>query len=224
MFYFLILLKIVIIRNNLSYEEFRKALIKFKIFSISEVRKTFPQFDNKRLVEWQDKGYIQKLINKWYFFSEIPITEHLLYRVSNCIHHPSYISLESALSYYHLIPEHVYTHQAVSTRKTITYETLVGHFNYRHLKPELYFGYIIIQKEGLPVIIADLEKAILDYLYLNAAVQTKEDIQGLRWNVHEIEAKLNWEKLYAYATIFDSPTLNKRLKALKKTVLDAHTA
>jgi len=156
-------------------------------------------------------------------FSEIAITEHLLYRVSNCIHHPSYISLESALSYYQLIPEHVYTHQAVSTRKTISYETEVGHFNYRHLKTNLYFGYVIVQKDGLPIVIADFEKAILDYLYLNASVQTKEDIQALRWNANEIETKLDWDKLYTYAAIFNSTTLNKRIKALKKIILDAHT-
>lgn len=218
------MLKLAIIRNNLSYEEFRKSLIGFKVFSISDVRKIFPQFDSKRLVEWQQRGYLKKLINKWYLFSEISTTEHLLYRISNCLHHPSYISLESALSYYHLIPEEAYTQQAVSTRKTILYETPVGHFNYRHLKPTLYFGYLVIHKEGLPITIAEPEKTILDYLYLSASVRTKEDIQALRWNLMEIESRFDWGKLYTYARIFKSSTLDKKISALKKIILDAHLA
>lgn len=218
------MLKKGIIRNNLSYQSFRKELINFKVFSLAEVRKVFPHFDFKRLVEWQQKDYIRKLINKWYLFTEVPLTEHLLYRISNCLHHPSYVSLESALSFYQLIPEQVYTLQAVSTRKTILYETPVGHFNYRTIKPELYFGYRVLHTEGLPVVIADLEKAILDYFYLQASVKTQEDIQGLRWNLEEIQAALDWEKLYTYSAVFNSSTVDKKVKNLKKMILNAHTA
>ena len=208
----------------MTYEAFRRDLISFKIFSISDVRKAFLHFDSRRLVEWQKKGYIQKLTNKWYYFSEIPLTEHLLQRISNCLHHPSYISLESAISFYHIIPEHVFTHQAVSTRKTILYETPAGNFNYRSIKKELYFGYQIIYNEGLPVVIADLEKAILDYLYLNPSVKTGEDIQGLRWNFDEIQNQLDWEKLHNYKILYNSKILDKRVSILKKMLLNAHSA
>lgn len=205
-----------IIRNNLSYHQFRKELIRFKVFSLIDVKKVFSDFDSKRLVEWQQKGYIKKLINKWYLFSEVPVSEDLLFRISNCLHNPSYISLESALLYYHLIPEQVYTVQAISTRKTILYQTATGNFKYRAIKAPFYFGYQVLHSEGLPILMADLEKAILDYFYLNARIKTIEDIRGLRWNIEELKNLLDFKKLDRYAAVFNSPTLNKKIMMLKK--------
>ena len=124
----------------MTWIEFRNALIEYKVFSTGDIKKYFPRFDTKRLVEWQQKKYIRKLINKWYLFAEIPVDEMLLFRICNCIYQPSYISLESALGFYHFIPEAVYSQQAVTTRKTITYKTTAGTFNYRTLKPSFYFG------------------------------------------------------------------------------------
>lgn len=190
---------------------------------MGDVKKAFPDFDSKRLVEWQEKGYIKKLINKWYLFSDTIMTEQLAFRVSNCLHHPSYISMESGLSYYHMIPEGVYSYQAVSTRKTLTYTTPIGAFNYRSLKPALYFGYAVIQAEGMPALLAEPEKALLDFLYLNTHLKSIEDIAALRLNWYEIHQAVKWEKLLHYAKAFDSPVLDKRIKLLKKLLLDAYT-
>lgn len=170
------------------------------------------------MVEWQQKGYLKKLINKWYIFSEVPLNEFILYRISNCLYHPSYISLESAFSYYNLIPEGVYSFQAVSTIKTITYHTPVGVFYYRNLKPDFYFGYQILHSEELPILMAEIEKALLDYLYLNKQIKTVQDVASLRFNIEELRSKINWEKLFNYAKVFDSDILNKRIKLLKKIV------
>lgn len=200
----------------MTFFDLRTALLDFKVFSLGDIKKLFPDFDSRRLVEWQQKNYIRKLINKWYVFSEVPIDELLLFRISNCLHRPSYVSLESALSYYNLIPEAVYSQQAITTRKTITYETQVGTFNYRSVKPELFFGYKIIHKDKLPVMIADIEKALLDYLYLTASLKTMKDIEALRFNFMELQNRVDWDKLDKYALVFNSKTLNNRIKGLKK--------
>jgi predicted transcriptional regulator of viral defense system len=205
-------------RNNLSYNQFKNALQSFKIFSIRDVGKAFPEFDSRRLVEWQKKEYIQKLTNKWYIFSDITPYERLSFRISNCLCMPSYISLESALSYYHLIPEAVYTFQAITTRKTIQYNTPKGYFNYRNIKPELFFGYQVIHVDNLPVLIADAEKAVLDLLYLNATLHSEKDIRELRFNRDEFQ-KMDWNKLDYYQLAFGSKVLNNRIKELKKIVL-----
>lgn len=202
----------------MTYLKFRQALISYKIFSLRDIFKLFPSFDTRRLVEWQRKGYISKLINKWYLFTEIPVDEMLLYRISNCLHRPSYVSLESALSYYHLIPEAVYSLQAVTTLKTITYETHVGTFNYRSIKPQLFFGYQILHQDTLPVLIAEIEKAILDYLYLNVNLKTAHDIEAIRLNTAELQNTFDWNKLEKYALVFESEALNKRIKNLKETL------
>jgi predicted transcriptional regulator of viral defense system len=209
-------------RNNLTWIEFRNALIVYKVFSTGDAKKYFPDFDTKRLVEWQKKKYINKLINKWYLFAETPVDELLLYRISNCLCQPSYISLQSALGYYHFIPEAVYSFQAITTRKTITYTTTAGTFNYRALKPAFYFGYRMLYKDKLPVLIAEPEKALLDYLYLTGSLNTLKDMQALRLNYTALQQTIDWKKLDDYAKLFNSKTLDKRIKHLKKLSLHAH--
>ena len=157
----------------MTYNLFRERLHWLKLFSLTDIRKVFPSFDSRRLVEWQNKGYIKKVINRWYVFTDIPAEEHLLLWTSNRIYHPSYISMETALSYYGLIPEAVYTTTAVSTLKTKLFDTPLGAFSYRHLKPALFFGYQLLNWKGFPIKMAEPEKVILDYFYLNPQLNPK---------------------------------------------------
>jgi predicted transcriptional regulator of viral defense system len=207
----------------MTYLGFRSALLPFQVFSTRDAEKCFPGFDSRRLVEWQQKGYIRKLVNKWYLFSECLIDESLLFRISNCIYKPSYISLESALAYYHLIPEAVYTQKAITTRKTIRYTTALGTFDYHSLKPGLFFGYSIFHKDKLPIMMAEMEKAILDYLYLNASLKSAKDIEQIRLNSGELNHNINWGKLEKYQSAFESKTLDNRIKNLKKQLENADT-
>jgi len=200
----------------MTYLDFRTALYSFEVFCIRDIEKLFPKFDSRRLVEWQRKGYIQKLINKWYLFADIPIDDRFRNRISNCLHRPSYISLESALSHYGLIPEAVYSVQNITTKKTIAYETIAGTFNYRNIKAQLFFGYEVDNSQTIPLLIASPEKAILDYLYLNHQLNTIEDIEGLRLNLTTFNEIIKKNRLTSYAACFDSKTLNKRLNLLNK--------
>jgi predicted transcriptional regulator of viral defense system len=206
----------------MNYNQFRIALHGLNVFSIRDVTKLFPNFDSRRLVEWQQKGYLQKLVNKWYLFSDIAMDDFLRYRISNCLYRPSYISLESALSQYNLIPEGVYTIQNITTRKTILYETAIGSFQFRNLKTSVFFGYYVDRRNNLPVLMADPEKALLDFLYLSPQIKTMVDMQGLRFNIIELNNIINWEKLEKYATCFESTVLNKRIYLLKKLITDAN--
>ena len=110
----------------MNYLDFQKHFISFQVFSIQDIKKVYSGFDSRRLSEWSDKGYIEKIINKWYRFKEVPLDEFLRFRISNCICHPSYLSLSTALSWHGLIPEAVYTQQAVTTRKTTSDNTHSG--------------------------------------------------------------------------------------------------
>ena len=200
----------------MNYIQFREALYDFTVFSTWDIEKLFPGFDTRRLVEWQQKGYLQKLINKWYTFSDITMDEKLHYRIGNCLCRPSYISLESALSHYDFIPEGVYTIQSITTRKTILYETVAGSYQYRNLKPYLFFGYGVERSGDLPVLMAEPEKAILDFLYLNPRIHSMADMEGLRFNIQALKNRIHWEKLEKYAACFESATLHKRISLLKK--------
>lgn len=195
----------------MNYLGFREALHGFKIFSLTDIKKIFPAFDSRRLVEWQAKGYIKKIINRWYMFADVPIEDSFLYWAANRIYTPSYISLESAFSYYGLIPEAVYTTTSVSTLKTISFDTRLGAFTYRQLKPALFFGYQIEQWQDFPIKMASPEKVILDYLYLNPQMNQAEDWQGLRLNPDILHDVVDVEKLQEYLSLFQTKTLKKRI-------------
>jgi len=205
----------------MNYLEFREALLPFQVFSTRDIKKNFPGFDSKRLVEWQRKRHIQKIVNKWYVFNEVTVNDQLLYRISNCIYQPSYVSLESALAYYHLIPEAVYTQKAITTKKTIAYRTHIGTFDFRNVKPILFFGYTIQHKDRLPILIAEMEKAVLDFLYLNSSLRSIEDIESLRLNRAELINSLDWAKLEKYQLAFESRAVDKRVKILKSYLKNA---
>jgi predicted transcriptional regulator of viral defense system len=194
----------------MNYLLFREKLQRFKIFSLTDVKKIFSSFDSRRLVEWQEKGYIKKVINRWYVFADVSKEDNLLLWVANRIYQPSYISLETALSYYGLIPEAVYTTTSMSTLKTASFDTSLGTFAYRHVKPKLYFGYRVVEWQGFPIKIAEPEKVILDYLYLNPKLNRNEDWQSLRLNQEILHNIVDVKKLQEYLSIFQAKALDKR--------------
>lgn len=187
----------------------------FPNFSVREIEKYFPGFDSRRLVEWQEKGYIQKLRNRYYCFSDQEITEPFLYYTANELYRPSYVSIESALSRYGFIPEGVFQITSCTTLKTNSFNTPVGSFAYRHLKPSLFFGYQLEEWNDHRYAIAEPEKTLIDYLYLHHEVKEIEDIEALRWNSLEINNRISIDKLNRYKAFIISPALSKRLSTLK---------
>ena len=118
-----------------------------------------------------------------------------------------------ALSYYHLIPESVYTITSVSTRRTYRFKTPLAEFNYRSIKPQLFFGYKLAKYGNKHFKMASIEKAVLDYFYINPDIRTKNDFASLRINKDEFFKQVNEKKLYELLDKFTQKTLTKRIKA-----------
>ena len=85
--------------------------------------------------------------------------------LANKIYSPSYVSLDTALAFYHLIPETVYAVTSVTTKATRRFEIKERLFEYRKIKKEAYAGYQPTQVEGEVVFLATPEKAVADFLY-----------------------------------------------------------
>ncbi len=200
----------------MNYRQFHDEMNVFPVFSIREIEKHFPGFDSRRLVEWQDKGYIQKLRNRYYFFTGNSVNERYLFFAANELYSPSYVSLESALSWYGFIPEGVFQITSCSTRKTQSFETPLGSFSYRHVKPTLFFGYQLEEWNNHHFAIAEPEKTVIDYLYLHHEIGDPDDLESLRWNSAEMNNSLSMEKIDLYASHIDSKALIKRLNLLKE--------
>ncbi|MFQ6070510.1 MAG: hypothetical protein ACE5LC_08295 [Candidatus Aminicenantales bacterium] len=195
----------------MNYIQLRKFLADFTVFSIRDVRRIDPKFHRRRLNEWQDKGYIKKIIKGFYIFSDLELNENTLFEIANRIYNPSYISFEMALAYYHLIPESTYGITSASTRRTYKFKSLIAEFHYRTIKTELFFGYVINGYNGKCFKIATPEKAILDYFYLNPHIYRESDFASLRMNSEVFFQKVKTGKLNSYLKKFSKNKLSVRV-------------
>lgn len=60
--------------------------------------------------------------------------------------------------------------------------------------------------------IAEIEKAVLDFLYLNSNISDNESFEGMRFNTFELKEKIDLEKFNKYLDAFHSKALEKRAK------------
>jgi len=205
----------------MGYIEFKKIMGSFTVFSLAEIRQADPAFHRRRLNEWQAKGYIRKVINGYYVFSDLLLDEKTLFQIANRIYAPSYVSFEMALAYYGFIPESVYSVTSASTRKTMSFKTSLGNFTYRTISPKLYFGFDYTMANGRYFKIASAEKALLDYLYLNPKINDAESFASLRLNVDQILKKVDRRRMSSYAAAYKQKALKKRVSAFWRHVENA---
>lgn len=203
----------------MRYVQFRELLKDFTVFSLNDIDNTGLGFHRRRLVEWQEKGYIRKVIKGYYVFSDLELREEVLFEIANRIYAPSYVSLEMALSYYHLIPETVYGVTSVSSRRTYKFETPLAVFSYRTVRPRLFFGYEIIRYGDKSFKIATPEKAILDYFYLHPRYRDGSDFSGLRFNREVFSRLVDGEKLFRFLDRFGQQSLAGRIRAFRDYML-----
>ncbi len=153
---------------------------------------------------------------------DLPQPEPFL--IANHLRGPSYVSLESALSYWNMIPERVYEISAVTTKTSKQYKTPVGRFSYQQLKTP-YYSYGLKNIAYSPkqtILIASREKALCDKIVLTPKInlrsirQTKEFlIEDLRMDT-ELLRTLKTEHIAYW--VKDAPKKNS-LKMLIKTLV-----
>ena len=117
--------------------------------------------------------------------------------LSNRIVSPSYVSFETALSYYGLIPEKVYTITGASfnKKKTKLFKNYFGTFVYNDIPKNVYSDSILLdtsKKYGF--LIASKEKAILDMLYKAKTVKSTKEIEALLFDDLRID-EIDFNKL-----------------------------
>jgi len=201
----------------MNYLELSLALRKYKIyiFTLEDVKNLLPGEKAKaiknNLIRWLGKGYFVRLKRDLYEVAEqssgLKIPD--LY-IANRLYEPSYVSLETALSIYSIIPDVAAGVTSVTTRPTRAFKNKYGPFFYRTCKKKAFTGYRIIVWEGFKVSIADKEKALVDFLYYHPKSRSL-DFDEERLN-KMILKKIDWKKAFKYATLFN----HKTIEALKK--------
>jgi len=155
----------------MTYTEFKNSIRSFPIISVSHISNMAQKVQvlRNQLSRWQKKGLIIKLRKGLYVLNEHDRKIHpSRIFLANALRSPSYVSTEYALGYYDLIPEKVEDVTSVTPKNVKKFTNIFGAFIYQHLKTDLFFGFNEIQDENkLPVLIAEPEKAMLDFIYLN---------------------------------------------------------
>jgi len=178
------------------------SLIKGPIFSRNDLLFSGFKILDYQLSLWVKKGYLVRLKNGLYGYRRDMDKiqgEEIAFR----LYQPSYLSLESALGWYGFIPEIVHGFTSVTSRVTRSLENPFGRFIYRHVKKELFWGYVEMKGQHGPYLLAEPEKALLDYLYLNLGyINTEADFESIRLNREEIAETLDRDKFMAYLQVF----------------------
>lgn len=140
--------------------------------------------------------------------------------IANSLYKPSYISFDYALAYYGLIPEMPYAITSATTKPTRDFVANNRGFSYFTIKPEAYTGYKLvgIRRNSLKgedlyfneivnnaadsFLIAEPEKALVDYLYFVTLGK-----KMLNDRLFFEKGTLDRHKLFEYAKLYDRKSL-----------------
>jgi hypothetical protein len=154
---------------------------------------------------------------------ELDLSIPELFLIANHLRGPSYISLESAFSYWGMIPERVVEVSSVTLKTSKKYETPIGRFSYQHLSSPYYsFGLnSVLLAPMQQALMASREKALCDKVILTPGIllrsvsQTRDFLlEDLRMDENSLQ-NLNLEAIYSW--IEDAPKKNS-LSMLVKTL------
>lgn len=108
--------------------------------------------------------------------------------IANHLRGPSYVSLESALSYWNMIPERAYEISSVTIKASKTYQTPIGRFSYQQLKTPYYsFGIKNITFSSKQnILIASPEKALCDKIILTPKINLRSVRQTLMFLIEDL--------------------------------------
>ena len=205
-------------KTNISYLDFRDFFSPLGCFSTHQVKTWNAEFDRNNLGRWVQQGKLIRLRQGYYTFPSFKENGDAPFYFANKIYAPSYVSLQSALSFYGMIPEGVVHITSVTARKTASFHNPFGEYSYRSVKPQLMFGYTS-EKSNLTntwsILLALPEKALLDLLYLNPQYNSEKDMQELRLDIDFMQEELDVARLDEYLDRFGSKVLETRVARLK---------
>ena len=135
-----------------------------------------------QLSRWVKDGRLIKLRRGLYTLAPVwrKVEPHP-FLIANRLQRGSYVSAQSALAYYGLIPENVPVVTSVGPGRPETVRNPLGVFQFNHLSHQLLFGYS--QMEIAPrqfAFVAYPEKALLDLIHLTPGADSEKYLRALR--------------------------------------------
>ncbi len=147
------------------------------------------------------RGVLMKLDKGKYCVADRNIDD---FSVANFIYQPSYISLESALSYYGILSQFTYSITSVTIKKTRRIKVKDKEFAYNGIKEKLFTEYVKIGD----FLIATKEKALADTAYFSTKGLTN-------FNLDEYDlSSVNKDNLHSVLSLYDIKVNNLFRKIL----------
>ena len=201
----------------MDYNKFKNKFQDSPVILSKEIAQRKEDYQNvhNQLNRWLKKGLIIKLKKGIYLLNKNDRRsnpERIF--LANKLYEPSYVSLEFALNFYGLIPERAIGVTSVSTKKTARFSNEVGEYTYQHIKPEAFRGFRSVKdRNGLCSFIAEPEKAVVDFLYLNLHKfkAGERDIFAGSYRFQNVE-DLKLKRVIMLSKLFNSRKLLKVVK------------
>jgi predicted transcriptional regulator of viral defense system len=179
--------------------------------------KVNPEIVRMQLARWMNSGRVHQLRRGLYMIAPPyqKVKPHP-FMVANRMQRASYVSGQSALAFYGLIPEVVPVTLSVTAGRPERLDTPLGVFEFRHVKPGLLRGYRMTDLGlGQQALVATPEKALLDLVYLQPGGDAPNYIHELR--LQNLE-RLDLDELHRQAEIFNTPKLRRAVETITRLV------
>jgi predicted transcriptional regulator of viral defense system len=174
-----------------------------------------PREIRHQLSRWRQAGKIYQLRRGLYCLA--PPFQKVIphpFLVANRMLPASYVSLQSALAYFGMIPEYVPVTTSITTRRPASWENRLGIFDFRHIQVDFFDGYRWVDLGNKQhAFIASPEKALLDLIYLEPVGETLDYLVELRLSNLD---QLDWQLLGRLASRIEKPKLLRAIATLHK--------
>jgi len=179
--------------------------------------KVNPNLVRLQLTRWTKSGRVYQLRRGVYMVAPPyqKVRPHP-FLIANHLQRASYVSGQSALSLYGLIPDVVQLITSVTAGRPELLETPLGIFEFRHIKPELLCGYRMIDLgKNQQALVSVPEKALLDLVYLTPGGDSPDYLRELR--LQNLE-QLDIDELRRLVEAFNTPKLYRAYREITDLV------
>ena len=170
---------------------------------------------HRQLSRWVKAGRLQQLRRGLYAVAPpFQKTRPHPFLVANRLVPGSYVSLQSVLGHYSLIPESVPVTTSVTASRPGRWDTPLGTYDFRHLQPDLLTGFRrTALAGGMEALLASPEKALLDLVYLEPDADSPEYLAELRLQNMD---QLDFAELRRLAEAMGKPKLRRAAERIAR--------
>ncbi len=178
----------------------------------------------KQLSRWKATGKLYQLRRGVYALAPpFQKTKPHPFVVANALMRGSYVSCQSALAHYSLIPEYTPVTTSVTTGRAGRWDTPLGGYAYQRIQNKLFHSYRLVEVGGgQSAFVATPEKALLDLVYLQPGGDAPDYLAELR--LQNLD-RLNLSELDRLAGRIGSPKLRRaaqRVRDLARAEVEAY--